>query len=42
VKLDRDDTLPGAPVDPDRLDELAERWGLTSSAGRLRTAMAGA
>ncbi len=41
VNLDRDDTLPSAPVDPDRLAELAERWGLGSAATRLRAALAG-
>ncbi len=42
VDLDRDDALPSSPVDPDRLDELARRWGLTSSLERLRTALAAA
>jgi 5'-3' exonuclease len=40
VHLDRDDALPAAPVDPERLAELAERWGLGSSVERLRTALA--
>ncbi len=40
VHLDRDDRLPAAPVDPDRLRELARRWGLDSSVERLTTALA--
>ena len=40
VHLDRDDALPAEPADPDRLDELAARWGLDGSVQRLRTAMA--
>ncbi len=40
VRLDRDDVLPGAPADPDRLAELAERWGLGSSVERLLGALA--
>ena len=40
VHLDRDDTLPATPADPDRLAELAERWGLGSSVERLHTALA--
>jgi len=40
VDLDRDDTLPPAPVDRDALDELSERWGLASSNGRLVAALA--
>ncbi|MDQ2709351.1 MAG: flap endonuclease [Actinomycetota bacterium] len=40
VHLDRDDTLPAAPVDPDALAELARRWGLGSSADRLTAAFA--
>ncbi|MEQ3549203.1 5'-3' exonuclease H3TH domain-containing protein [Pseudonocardia nematodicida] len=42
VELDRDTVLPASPADPDRLDELAERWGLESSVARLRKALAGA
>ncbi|MFP5021226.1 5'-3' exonuclease [Pseudonocardia phyllosphaerae] len=38
VELDRDTTLPAAPADPERLDELARRWGLESSVARLRKA----
>lgn len=41
VHLDRDDTLPDEPVDPDRLDALAERWGLGGSIDRLRAALKG-
>jgi 5'-3' exonuclease len=40
VNLDRDDALPPAPVDQDALEELSERWGLTSSNGRLVAALA--
>jgi 5'-3' exonuclease len=40
VHLDRDDALPAAPADPDRLAELAERWGLGSSVERLHAALA--
>jgi 5'-3' exonuclease len=40
VHLDRDDALPAAPADPDRLAELAERWGLGSSVERLYAALA--
>ena len=42
VELDRDATLPAAPADPNRLDELAARWGLESPVARLRTALAAA
>ncbi|MBC3192044.1 5'-3' exonuclease [Pseudonocardia sp. C8] len=35
-------TLPVAPADPQRLDELATRWGLESSVERLRKALASA
>ncbi len=40
VELDRATTLPTAPADPDRLAELARRWGLESSVERLRVALA--
>jgi 5'-3' exonuclease len=40
VELDRPDALPAEPVDPDRLDALAERWGIGSSVERLRAALA--
>jgi hypothetical protein len=35
-----DDMLPSAPRDPERVDALAERWGLRSPASRLLTALA--
>lgn len=37
---DMDTSLPRMPVDPDRLVELAERWGLDSSLNRLLAALA--
>ncbi len=40
VRLDRDDALPAAPVDPERLAALAERWGLDSCVERLDNALA--
>lgn len=40
VELSRDDSLPTKPVDPEGLDELAERWGLGSAADRLTAALA--
>ena len=40
VHLGRDDALPAAPADPDRLAVLAERWGLGSSVERLYAALA--
>lgn len=40
VELSHDDTaLPSAPADPERLDELARRWGLESSVARLVKAL---
>lgn len=39
VVLDRDDAVPAAPADPDRLRELTQRWGLGSSVPRLVNAM---
>jgi 5'-3' exonuclease len=39
VELDRPDTLPGEPVDLERLAALGERWGVGSSIERLCTAM---
>lgn len=36
-----DDALPTAPSDPDRLEELAERWNLRSPVRRLLSALAG-
>ncbi|HEX3779172.1 MAG TPA: 5'-3' exonuclease [Pseudonocardiaceae bacterium] len=41
VLLDRADTLPTSPADPDRLAELAEQWNLGNSIKRLTTALAG-
>lgn len=41
VRLDRADTLPRAPVDPDRLVALAQRWGLGSPVDRLVAALGG-
>lgn len=35
-----DDTLPVVPRDPDRLVELADRWGLDSALNRLLAALA--
>jgi 5'-3' exonuclease len=41
IVLDRpDDVLPAEPVDPDRLAELRERWGLGQSVDRLTKALA--
>ncbi|MDN5748590.1 MAG: flap endonuclease [Pseudonocardia sp.] len=40
VHLDRDDALPTQPVDPERLDALAQRWGIDGSVQRLRAALA--
>ena len=37
-----DTTLPGSPVDPDRLMELAERWNLAGSCRRLVDAITAA
>ena len=34
-----DDTLPTAPADPERLVELADRWGLDSSVNRVLNAL---
>jgi 5'-3' exonuclease len=34
-----DGTLPAVPADPDRLQELGERWGLGSSLGRFTSAV---
>ncbi|MGE5291626.1 MAG: 5'-3' exonuclease [Micromonosporaceae bacterium] len=36
---DIDDRLPAAPADPERLDDLKERWNLGSSVGRLLAAL---
>lgn len=40
VHLDRDDAVPAAPLDPDRLDALARQWGLGSPVDRLAAALA--
>lgn len=40
VALSKDDGLPAEPVHPGQLDALAAQWGVASSVGRLRTAMA--
>jgi 5'-3' exonuclease len=41
IVMDRpDDVLPTEPVDPDRLAELRERWGLGTSIDRLTKALA--
>lgn len=44
IDLPRGDALalPSAPADPDTLDDLAERWGLTSSVERLTGVLGGA
>ncbi|GAA3463013.1 5'-3' exonuclease H3TH domain-containing protein [Saccharothrix longispora] len=39
VVVDRDDAVPAAPVDPDRVEELTRRWGLGSSVPRLVNAL---
>jgi hypothetical protein len=36
---DHNADLPAAPVDPVRATRLAERWGVTSSLGRLVEAL---
>ncbi len=36
-----DDRVPVTPADPDRLVQLAERWGLSSSVARVVRAMSG-
>jgi 5'-3' exonuclease len=41
VRVDRDDAVPEAPADPERLAELAERWGLRGSVDRLVAALPG-
>jgi 5'-3' exonuclease len=37
-----DARIRAVPADPERLDALAERWGLSGPIGRLRAALAGA
>ncbi|WP_020673476.1 5'-3' exonuclease H3TH domain-containing protein [Amycolatopsis nigrescens] len=39
VKMSGDDRVPSAPVDPDRVAELAERWNLGRSVERLLAAL---
>ncbi|WP_411970361.1 5'-3' exonuclease H3TH domain-containing protein [Saccharothrix longispora] len=39
VVVDRDDAVPAAPADPDRVAELTKRWGLGSSVPRLVNAL---
>ncbi len=39
VSLDRDDVLPSAPVDLDRVRALQEQWGLSRSVDRLLAAL---
>jgi 5'-3' exonuclease len=39
VEVDRPDTLPSEPADPDRLNEISERWGLGGSVERLVAAL---
>lgn len=39
VRLDRDDTLPAGPADPDALAESQRRWGLGGSVDRLLAAL---
>ncbi len=41
VRMGRADTLPRTPVDPDRVAELRERWGLSGPVDRLTAALAG-
>lgn len=40
VQVDGPDVVPAKPVDPARLDELAERWALGGTAERLVAALA--
>jgi len=40
VRMGRPDAVPAAPVDPDRLAELAERWALGGTVERLVAALA--
>jgi 5'-3' exonuclease len=41
VRLSGDDAVPAAPVDPERLEALTERWGLGGAVDRLRAALPG-
>jgi 5'-3' exonuclease len=40
VRMGRPDAVPAAPVDPDRLADLAERWALGGTVERLVAALA--
>lgn len=40
VRMGRPDVVPAAPVDPDALAALAQRWGLDGSVERLTAALA--
>ena len=42
VRMGRPDVVPAAPVDPERLAELAQRWALGGTAERLVAALAAA
>jgi 5'-3' exonuclease len=42
VHLDRGDTVPAVPADPERLDALAQRWALGGTVERLVEALAAA
>ncbi|MGQ0575830.1 MAG: 5'-3' exonuclease [Pseudonocardia sp.] len=42
VRMSSGDGLPDAPADPEALDALAQRWGLSGSVDRLRAALAAA
>jgi 5'-3' exonuclease len=39
VQLDRPDALPNGPADPDRIEALSQRWGLSGSVDRLAKAL---
>ena len=41
IPADLDDAIPRSPADPDRIVELATRWGIESSATRLTRALGG-
>jgi 5'-3' exonuclease len=41
VQLSGDDAVPPVPADPERLEALAERWGLGGAVDRLRAALPG-
>ena len=42
VRMGRPDVVPAAPVDPERLAELAQRWALGGTVERLVAALAAA